>query len=352
MTTQATKEATPTAARTAGGLLGLHAQTALHPGSGTALGTVDLPVQRERHTHWPTVAGSALKGVLRDACREKIAGRSDLDQLDRFDDRPAEEGASVQRAERRGRPRERADATLLLNELFGPPTAGSSEFAGSLSVTDARLLAFPVRSLRGVFAWVTCPAVLDRLKRDADLVKLPVWPAGVIPDVAEEQAVVAGKDCACLVGSSLVLEEFEFTRAEKADAKAIADWIRNALLPTAPAYAGTVERFAKQLVILNDNDFTHFARHATEIMARVGLDYQTKTVRTGALFYQEFLPAETLLYAVVLTSAARARLASRDAPQLLKTLRELLPAVLQVGGDETTGKGYCAVRLFAAEGGK
>ena len=47
-----------------GGLLGLHAQTALHPGSGTALGTVDLPVQRERHTHWPTIAGSALKGIL------------------------------------------------------------------------------------------------------------------------------------------------------------------------------------------------------------------------------------------------------------------------------------------------
>src|SRR5262245_26920412 len=43
-----------------GGLLGLHALTALHPGSGAALGTVDLPVQRERHTHWPTVAGSAL----------------------------------------------------------------------------------------------------------------------------------------------------------------------------------------------------------------------------------------------------------------------------------------------------
>ncbi len=29
------------------GLLFLHAQTAIHPGSGTALGVVDLPVQRE-----------------------------------------------------------------------------------------------------------------------------------------------------------------------------------------------------------------------------------------------------------------------------------------------------------------
>src|SRR5437879_572508 len=38
---------------TVGALLGIHALTSLHPGSGTALGTVDLPIQRERHTHWP-----------------------------------------------------------------------------------------------------------------------------------------------------------------------------------------------------------------------------------------------------------------------------------------------------------
>jgi CRISPR-associated protein Cmr4 len=351
MTTQTTTEA-GVASRTVGGLLGLYAQTALHPGSGTALGTVDLPVQRERHTHWPTVAGSALKGILRDACRERIAVRTDLDQLERFDDRAAEDDRPAQRAERKGRPRERADATLVLNELFGPPTAGSSEFAGALSVTDARLLAFPVRSLKGVFAWATCPAVLDRLKRDAHLVRIPLWPSGTIPEVAENQAVVSSKGSACLVGGSLVLEEFDFTRAERGDAWDIADWIRKALLPTAPAYAGAVERFPKHLVILNDNDFTHFARHATEVMARVGLDYQTKTVRSGALFYQEFLPAETLLYTVLLASPARARLATRDAALLWKTLIELLPPVLQIGGDETTGKGFCAVRLFGVEGGK
>lgn len=33
------------------------------------LGTVDLPVQRERHTGWPTIPGSAPKGILRDRCR-------------------------------------------------------------------------------------------------------------------------------------------------------------------------------------------------------------------------------------------------------------------------------------------
>ena len=45
----------------------IHAITSVHPGSGTALGHVDLPIQRERHTDWPMIPGSSLKGVLRDA---------------------------------------------------------------------------------------------------------------------------------------------------------------------------------------------------------------------------------------------------------------------------------------------
>ena len=86
-------------------------------------------------------------------------------------------------AERSGTRRGKADATLKLNRLFGPPTAGAGEFAGALSVSDARLLAFPVRSLKGVFAWVSCPAVLTRLQRDACLAGCSDLPP-VIPPVA------------------------------------------------------------------------------------------------------------------------------------------------------------------------
>ena len=53
-------------------VLYIHALTSLHPGSGTALGVVDLPVQRERHTQWPTIPGSALKGVLRGLIRDGL----------------------------------------------------------------------------------------------------------------------------------------------------------------------------------------------------------------------------------------------------------------------------------------
>jgi CRISPR-associated protein Cmr4 len=336
----------PTAAPTVrGGLLGLHAQTAVHPGSGAALGTVDLPVQRERHTHWPTIAGSSLKGILRDACRTRLATRPDLDSLPRYDDTPE------QPAPREGSPRTRADATVELTTLFGPPPAGQGgpaqgttlrDFAGALSITDARLLAFPVRSLKGVFAWVTCAAVLERLVRDVELAGLPLPPA---PFTVESNRAVAAGNCPCLIGPrNLVLEEFEFDRAD-GDPTPLARWIAEHLLPTTRGYEKTRARFVRQLVVIADDDFTHFARHATEVAARAGLDHETKTIKDGALFYQEFLPTETLLYAVVLASPARARNSTLDAAGVLVGLAALLPSVVQVGGDETTGKGYCATHL-------
>ncbi len=319
--------------RAAGALLGLHAQTALHPGTGTALGAVDLPVQRERHTLFPTIAGSALKGVLRDACRERISQEGDLDSRE------------LVNADRQTRSRrERADNTVDLSVLFGPPTGDSSEFGGAVSITDARLLAFPVRSLRGVFAWVTCPQVLDRLVRDADLAGVSPVPSGSY-SLDRNQAIVPD-GCPCLVANNqLVLEEFEFTRQSKLLDEKLAQWIIDHLMPASDSYKPTCARLKKQLVILHDDDFTHFVRHATEVSARIGLNYESKTVKEGALFYQEFLPTETLFYSVVLVHPSRSDKQKNTGAELLQRLKNLMPTVLQVGGDETTGKGICAVKL-------
>jgi CRISPR-associated protein Cmr4 len=301
-------------------LLFLHAQTALHPGAGTALGVVDLPVQRERHTQWPLIPGSSLKGVLRDCCRQQVAGK-------------------------RGRD---ADADPDLVTAFGPPIAGADRHAGAISVTDARILAFPVRSLRGVFAWVTCPAVLQRLARDLQLAGLrPISPR--LP--GEEQGVKA--DCVLCVadspllvdGDKMVLEEFEFSRV--ADAGEVADWVA----AHAVNDSSTAARIKTHLAVLSDDDFTHFVRHATEVVARVALDYDRKTVQPGALFYQEFLPAETLFYSVVIAAASRREGDARPAAEVFAYLEQNveLAGVIQIGGDETTGKGLCLTRLCQGE---
>jgi CRISPR-associated protein Cmr4 len=152
-------------------MLFLYTETPLHAGSGTSLGIVDLPIQRERTTGYPMIQASGLKGCLRDVAS----------------------GNSQQKVE----------------IVFGPDTQQASDHAGALSVGDARILLFPVRSLIGVFAWVTSKNVLARFKREALMAGLSVdWnPIGPTDDgtafVADGSILKAN--------GKVVLEEFAFT---------------------------------------------------------------------------------------------------------------------------------------------
>jgi CRISPR-associated protein Cmr4 len=291
-------------------ILFLHAQTAVHPGSGTSLGAIDLPVNRERHTQWPSIPSTSLKGVLRHACWE-AAGRDGSKEL--------------------------------LLAAFGPESPDASDHAGAIALSDARLLAFPVRSLKGVFAWITCPAVLERFTRDLSIAGLE--PPAPVPGVASGQALCASESLFIQDGKML-LEEFEFARTDGAElAQPWAERVSSAVHNSAR------ERIQSHFVILADDDFTYFVRNSTEVVARIGLDYELKTVRTGALFYQEFIPAESVFYALVLANRSRRKDDTTSAAELLEYVGGLLSRspVIQVGGDETLGKGLCFARLAEAK---
>ena len=288
-------------------LMFLHALSGLHPGSGTALGVVDLPIQRERHTSWPVIPGSSLKGVLR-ASGSRVAG---------------------------------ADSEEVLS-AFGPSAGASGEHAGAVSISDAGVVAFPVRSLSGVFAWVTSPSVLRRVSRDAAMAGMS------LPDFPEpgEGGAACASDSPLLVdGDGMMLEEFEFQRM--GDADGAAEWIAQHATDDATA----AEQIRKRLVVIHDDDFSHFVRNATEVVARIGLDYETKTVRGGALFYEEYLPPETLFCAIVNCSDSRRATHSANAAQVMSWMKANIPDVLQIGGGETIGKGLCGVNLVVGGAG-
>ena len=46
------------------------------------------------------------------------------------------------------------------------------DYAGA-GLSDARLLLFPVKSMKGVFAWITCPRVLNRFISELSLCNDP-----------------------------------------------------------------------------------------------------------------------------------------------------------------------------------
>jgi len=91
-------------------------------------------------------------------------------------------------------------------------------------------------------------------------------------------------------------------------------------------------------------------RECTEQSVRVQLNKE-KTVENGP-FYSEYLPAETIL-AASLTLRLRRGEDSGDHEARSQAVRGLLDGkLLQVGGDETLGKGLVWARLLEKEPGQ
>jgi CRISPR/Cas system CSM-associated protein Csm3 (group 7 of RAMP superfamily) len=62
-------------------ILSLYAETPVHPGSGATFGAIDLPIQRERHTHLPMLPSSSIKGVNRDIAVHQYPGDQRIDDV-------------------------------------------------------------------------------------------------------------------------------------------------------------------------------------------------------------------------------------------------------------------------------
>jgi CRISPR-associated protein Cmr4 len=290
-------------------MLFLYCETPVHAGTGTSLSIVDLPIQRERITGLPIVQASSLKGVLR-AEVERLKGKQ------------------------------------IAEALFGPETQRAHEHAGCVSPHDARLLLFPIRSLVGVFAWATCPFVLERFKREMIAAGFQIgWQ---VPNPANRHQALVAHDDTIVADGKVVLEEFTFKAQPSEETKSIAEWLAKNAFPQSPEYKPFRDWLPHRFVILPDDAFRDFTQLATEIQTRVQLKKETKTVGEGPWF-EEHLPSETLLYAPIFVSKPLApnanELGLTDSDAVLQALRDLQLDRLQIGGDETVGRGIVKVRL-------
>ena len=261
-------------------MLGLLAETSIHPGAGRGMGVVDLPVARETATDYPVLVGSSLKGALRD---KADAAQRDL--------------------------------------RFGKP-----EHAGDLLVSDARLLLLPVRSLTGSYRWATCPHLIERYRRD--LTRAGLTPAPTVPVVECKSVLAAGT-------GPLFLEERQFT----VNGELPGDLVK-AIAPLL-LHEETQGRLDCRVAVLHDDDFAWFVRYGLPIQARNVLEDGTK--KSKNLWYEETLPPDTVMYALVMGR-------SDEAVGALDSLFPDSDSYLQAGGNETVGQGWFAVSVLKPQG--
>ena len=274
-------------------LFHLHTLSALHCGTGQAADVVDLPIARARATKLPIVPGSSLRGVLRAHC----------------------------------------DGKDIENALFGPARIEHDRdaFAGALSVGDAHLLVLPVRSLAGVVSFVTSPFILGRYRRDLAAAGSD---APAMPSPAGESAILASNSMN-EIEQTLVLEDLDLS--VDGNAKPADDWAEQ----IGAALHGNDDTakadFRSRFAIVPDDVMGYLAETATEVRARIAIDQDTGTVRQGALWYEESLPAETGLWGVYALTDSN----EPDSPRSIDTLEGALSDVdlLQLGGNASVGSG-------------
>ncbi|TAE75283.1 MAG: type III-B CRISPR module RAMP protein Cmr4 [Bacteroidetes bacterium] len=309
-------------------------ETPLHVGSGSDLGIVDLPIQRERHTNFPKIEASSLKGALREAFES--AFKSEITHNNRL---------KVHRVFGYDKDGVFKTDKKEVDEFFGNDT----QFSGALALADARLLLFPVKSLYGVFAWITCPRVIKKFIADLGLAGITTDFSTV--DFEKEKNKTTSKAEILKNKTQAYLEEFVFTLNQDSangNVDKLAEWLKDNLFSATDTsyWAAKIE---KDIVVLDDNDFRDFVTLATEVITRTKIDNSTGTVQTGALFTEEYLPAESVMYSLTMFadefSAKETKMNATEIQTFFESGLTANQNIVQVGANATLGKGIIKTKF-------
>ncbi|WP_187985831.1 type III-B CRISPR module RAMP protein Cmr4 [Vibrio metschnikovii] len=284
----------------------LFSQTILHCGSGQSVGIVDQPIARERASNLPIVPGSTVRGVLK---------------------------AFISQTE------QKEVKSTLSQSLFGyDKQDGEPSFAGALSITDAHLLLLPVRTAYGILAYATCPFILQRYKKDR---KLDL----TVPTPADDQALYP-KGNPNHQDNLMVLEDLDLKAQECEHTPQWAEYIAKTLYAKDSSDYSDI---SKRIIVLPDTVFSFLAETATEIRTRIRINQETGVVDNGALWTEESLPAESVLWGVYSVDAPRLNDQNGDKRLMFNDIINNKP-LLQMGGNMGTGNGLVQFIAQSARG--
>ena len=291
-------------------------ETALHLGTGTEIGYVDMPIQREKSTGFPKGEASSVKGVFREICENK--------------------------------------------KWFGEENEEENNM-GLLRFTDARLLFFPVRTLdNNVFVWITCPFIIARFLEDTREIctQDEEWKkfddefrrlSNNLETLGDEKCIPLGSK-----GNITKLSLMEYTFEIQKEVKVKLKFPIRLLKGNEGSYLQ--EKIFKNLFIVSDEVFSYFSDMGTEVITRIRIG-ENGVVINGGLFTEEFLPENTMLYNVIEDIEKRYRdnndevlvemltyiqqhtlVQESNMPQEIKAKNKYM-GMLQLGGGKTLGKG-------------
>lgn len=269
-------------------ILSIFTRTPLHVGAGSSVGAIDMPVVRERHTRFPVIPGSSIKGVLADLFLENNSLTED-----------------------------------------GKLIFGKEDRAGKIAFGEGKLLAFPIRSAKGCFAFITCPLALSRFAVDKNLQL-------TVPEITDTSKAIVADSSVVGINQKVILEEYPLDIQDKSIDAPIVSLLKD--MSNDPIWVNNIE---KHLIIIADELFSYFVENACEVQTRICVDDETGVVKKGALFNQENVPSEALFYSVL--------------NEFDETCGNNLKAklddtkLIQIGADFSIGLGWCAVSIKEAE---
>jgi CRISPR-associated protein Cmr4 len=276
----------------------------LHVGAGRGASVhVELPVQRDEFG-FPTIWASSLKGAL----------RANFDRGSKCDK----------------------------NTIFGPEPASPevSEYSSAASFTDARLVLIPGRLLKGVWAYITSPHMLEQFRtllevrgEKADVLSVPgVGDSEVL--VSKPELILTGSDGRrYVVVNEARLEAREDKGVVESLSKVLPDKIANMVKD-------------KGVIVVSDAVARDIVNRSMVIQYRVRLNPNTKTVVPGALWSEEYMPSNTVMASLVVCrepkrkgSGGGACASATDVCNDLVGYFTNTRSTIYVGGKETIGKG-------------
>jgi len=303
----------------------------VHAGSGSSVGVVDLPIQREVFTGLPIFQPSGLKGALREYFEANFPSREN---------------------------------EIKIKQVFGPPKG--ADHAGAISLSQARVILFPLASAKGVFSYATCPLCLQLLKRDLaaigyqipdELADIPLTTEETPPRPLEGIALVPKADPANnllgsdqVINSKVILGEFAFEASPHSKLSVIAKWLSEHAIPQSDEYKPWQEKVKQSLIILDNDSFRNLTSTRTEVVTRniIGEKGTSDNVWT-----EEYLPTDTLLYSIL---SAHDPLDSGNEVIRLKNAKEVIDYIKApnsiptsrffFGGDQTVGRGLLKVQFL------